>query len=150
MRCLGTAAGARTLLINVQAAAVAGPVPTGMELSGPATKKKEEKMAREYVWTQHGEDCAVLCGPEPYMVAALVRLDRGDPEQPESCWRIMSGIYSLLNQEEKDSSIPLEDMKRRTLLLLMQELAQKIKDTDEDLVNVRSLLFADMSDDPYM
>lgn len=123
----------------------------GMELLGPATKKRKEgeKTEREYLWEDRGEDFAVLYGPEPYTVAAVIRLDPGTPDQMDGCWRITSGRYSLLNLEERDTSIPLKQMKDRALILLGQELRQRQEDVEADMASVRSLLFADMPDDPY-
>lgn len=106
-------------------------------------------MAREYVWKDYGSDHAVLYGPEPCMVAAVITLNRGNVELPESSWRVMSSEYRSLNLEEEDTSIPLEQIKKRVLIKLAQELTEKTKEIDEDMSSISRILFSSLPEDPY-
>lgn len=102
-------------------------------------------MGREFHWEDHGTDAgtdhSVLYGPEPYMVAAVVTLDYGDPDLQESFWRVMSSEYRSLNFAEENTSLPIEDIKRRTLIYLGNEIRQRKADLDTDISNVLDMLF---------
>lgn len=101
-------------------------------------------MERKFYWEDHGTcdglDHAVLYGPEPYMVAAVVTLDYGDPVLMESFWRVMSSDYRSLNFAEENTSLPIEDIKRRALICLGNELRQRSADLDTDISNVLDML----------
>ena len=53
----------------------------------------------------------------------------------------MSGEYRSLNFEEKNMSVSVEDIKRRVLIFLGNELRQKIADLNTDMSNVMDMLF---------
>ncbi len=101
-------------------------------------------MNRRFYWEDHGTedgtDHAVLYGPEPYMVAAVVTMDYGDLHLQEGCWRVMSGEYRSLNFEEGNMSLPVEDIKRRVLIFIGNEIRQKTDDLNTDMSNVMDML----------
>ncbi len=97
-------------------------------------------MRRRFHWENHGTDHAVLYGPEPYEIAAVVTLDYGDPDLQEGCWRVMSGEYRSLNFEEGNMSLPVEDIKRRVLIFIGNEIRQKTDDLNTDMSNVMDML----------
>ena len=100
-------------------------------------------MARRFRWEDHGTDHAVLYGPEPHMVAAVVTMDYGDPEMGDSWWRVMSSQYRSLNLEEENTSLSMEDIKRRTLIFLGNELRKEKTDLETDISNVLDMLFTE-------
>ena len=69
--------------------------------------------------------------------------DPGDPELMDSEWRVMSQSYRLLNFREEDTSIPLERIQRRTIILLGQELHGRKKDLEDAMSSVLSMLFGE-------
>ena len=106
----------------------------------------------EDYWKVHnlsdGPDNAVLYGPEPYMIAAVIILDYGVPAQGPR-WKVMSNEYRNLNFTEEDTSLPLEQLKKRTLIRLGQELKERKEDLDADLSCVRGMLSEDLPEGPY-
>lgn len=101
----------------------------------------------EDYWKVHnlsdGPDNAVLYGPEPYMIAAVITLEYGVPEQG-TCWNVMSNEYRNLNFTEEDTSLSLNQLKNRTLIRLGQELKGRKEELDADLSCVRSMLGANL------
>lgn len=100
-------------------------------------------MGRRFEWKDYGEGHAVLYGPKEGMVAAVVERDRGIPDRTISCWRVTSRKYHLLNFEEADASLPMDALKRRTLIWLGEILRQRKDRLEEDLSSILGLLFAE-------
>ncbi len=102
-------------------------------------------MGRGFYWEDHGTDDgidhAVLYGPEPYMVAAVVTMDYGDPYLQESFWRVMSSAYCGLNFAEENTALPIEDIKRRVGMFLVNELRGRSMELNADMESAMALLF---------
>lgn len=102
------------------------------------------KIERKFHWEDHGTDDgidhAVLYGPEPYMVAAVVTMDYGDPYLQESFWRVMSGEYGSLNFAEEDTSLPIGAIKKRVIIKLGNEINKRRLDLDMDMKCVMDML----------
>ncbi len=96
-----------------------------------------------FYWEKIDEEHALLMGPEDGDVAAVVVMDPGDPELMDSEWRVMSQSYRLLNFREEDTSIPLERIQRRTIILLGQELHGRKRDLEDAMSSVLSMLFGE-------
>lgn len=99
-------------------------------------------MVRFY-WDKIDEDHALLMGPEEGEVAAVIVLYEGDPELMDAEWRVMSQTYGMLNFREDDTSIQLEQIQRRTIILLGQELEERKRNLEDGISAVLSLLFED-------
>lgn len=101
-------------------------------------------MGRKFFWEDYktGDeiDHAILYGPEPYNVAAVVTLDYGEPDFQEGCWRVMSSEYYSLNLEEENMSLPIEDIKKRVIINLGNEIKQRKMELDIDMSNVLDML----------
>ena len=97
-------------------------------------------MNREFKWNDISDDHAVLYGPEAYMVAAVITLGYEKEDMSDLCWRVMSGSYKSLNIEEYDTSISLQQLKRRALILLGNELEQERRALDADISNILGML----------
>ena len=95
----------------------------------------------KFYWDKIDEDHALLMGPEDGEVAAVITLYPGDPELMDGEWRVMSQSYRLLNFREEDTSLPLEKIQRRTIILLGQELEERKRDLEEGLSSVLSMIF---------
>ena len=96
-----------------------------------------------FYWEKIDEEHALLMGPEDGDVAAVVVMDPGDPELMDSEWRVMSQSYRLLNFQEEDTSLLLERIQRRAIILLGQELEERKRDLEEGLSSVLSMIFED-------
>lgn len=78
-----------------------------------------------FYWDKIDDEHALLMGPEKGEVAAVVALYPGDPELMDGEWRVMSQSYRLLNFQEEDTSLLLERIQRRAIILLGQELEER-------------------------
>ena len=96
-----------------------------------------------FYWDKIDDEHALLMGPEEGEVAAVVALYPGDPELMDGEWRVMSQSYRLLNFQEEDTSLLLERIQRRTIILLGQELEERKRDLEEGLSSVLSMIFED-------
>lgn len=96
-----------------------------------------------FYWDKIDDGHALLMGPEEGEVAAVVALYPGDPELMDGEWRVMSQSYRLLNFREEDTSLLLERIQRRTIILLGQELEERKRDLEEGLSSVLSMIFED-------
>lgn len=105
-------------------------------------------MERAFHWEDHGPDYTALYGPEPYMIAAVITRGRFSLEQG-FCWWVASNEYRNLNFTEEDTSLSLKQLKNRTLIRLGQELKERKEELDADLSCVRSMLFANLPEEPY-
>ena len=65
------------------------------------------------------------------------------------CWWVASNEYRDLNFTEEDTSLSLKQLKNRTLIRLGQELKKRKEELDADLSCVRSMLSANLSEEPY-
>lgn len=101
-------------------------------------------MAREFKWEEITPEHAVLYGPEPYMVAAVIIMECPEPDPQDACWRVMSGLYPSLNFAEENTGIPLEQLKRRVLIQLGSDLEKWKKGIEEDISNVLGMVFGEM------
>ena len=95
----------------------------------------------KFYWDKIDEDHALLMGPEDGEVAAVITLYPGDPGLMDGEWRVMSQSYRLLNFREEDTSLPLEKIQRRAIILLGQELEERKRDLEEGLSSVLSMIF---------
>ena len=96
-----------------------------------------------FYWDKIDDEHALLMGPEEGEVAAVVALYPGDPELMDGEWRVMSQSYRLLNFQEEDTSLLLERIQRRAIILLGQELEERKRDLEEGLSSVLSMIFED-------
>lgn len=103
-------------------------------------------MAREYHWGKHGADHAVLYGPEPYMIAAIVTMEH---KGMESRWVAISARYPSVNFLEDDASIPLEQIMERVHINIRSDLELAKRKIEEDICNVSDLRYREEDDDPY-
>ena len=83
-----------------------------------------------FYWDKIDDEHALLMGPEEGEVAAVVALYPGDPELMDGEWRVMSQSYRLLNFQEEDTSLLLERIQRRAIILLGQELEERKRDLE--------------------
>lgn len=93
-------------------------------------------MKRIFIWKDHGPDRAVLYGPEPYKVAAVVELNPGDPDLMDSQWIVSSSAYKSARFMEEDTSIPMEMIKKRVMIKIMDDLMKAQRKLTEDMENV--------------
>lgn len=96
-----------------------------------------------FYWEKIDEEHALLMGPEDKEVAAVITLYPGDPELMDGEWRVMSQSYRLLNFQEEDTSLPLKQIQRRTIILLGKELEGRKMDLEDAMSYVLSLIFED-------
>lgn len=93
-------------------------------------------MMRGFRWEDYGPEHAVLYGPEYYTVAAVVILD--------DSWRVMSNTYHSLNLSEKNTLLPMGEIKRRVLIRLGKEIEEKKEDLEKDMSSLLNMLFSEM------
>lgn len=106
-------------------------------------------MGREFQWEDVDARHAILHGPEPYEIAAVIELVPAVEEGENGEWRVMSNTYESLNKVDCDVGITLEAMKRKTLIDLGSELVKCIRTLKQDHENVLSLLYMREEEDPY-
>lgn len=104
---------------------------------------------RNFRWADQNDHCAILYGPEPYEVAAIVELVPGTDETENGEWRVMSGTYGPLNMIERDVGVSLADMKRRVTITLGSAILAQKKLLEEDHGNVLKILYEGEEEDPY-
>lgn len=97
---------------------------------------------RNFIWNDINENHAILFGPEPERgdVAAVIVMDYGSQELMDSRYIVASSLYKKLNFEEEDTSLPIEQIKRRVIILLGNELSDRREEIEADLSNVLEIL----------
>lgn len=102
---------------------------------------------RGYAWHITSDKHAYLEGPEPHILAAVLNAEAGSAEEGRIGWRVMSGEYVSLNYLATDI-IGMEQMIRAVNVRLMNELQERKKLLEEDIDNVRCMIFKG-EEDPY-
>lgn len=103
---------------------------------------------RGYAWHITSDRHAYLEGPEPHILAAVINAEPGSLEEGQIGWRVMSGEYAALNYLET-SVMDLDLMIRAVNIRLGQELQSRKKLLEEDIDNVRYMIFKEEEEDPY-
>lgn len=104
---------------------------------------------REYKWEVHPPYYAVLYGPEPYLIAAVLTVKWEDEDQIYGEWITISERYKTAGAVTDDISVPLEQIMKRVEINLCNDLKEQITELEEDLCNARSLALGKEGDDPY-
>lgn len=117
----------------------------------PATEKGEmmENLKRGFFWEDIDAYHAILHGPEPYMITAVAEMVPDADETHNGEWRVISASYARLNLTERDIGIPLEQIKRRVVIELGNQIKETRRILEEDFNNVLSLLYEGEADGPY-
>lgn len=97
----------------------------------------------KFWWNKINEGHALLMGPEAGEVAAVVVLEPGDPDLEDSRWCVMSSDYRSLNFTESNASLPMEQIQRRTVIRLGQELEKRKNDLEDAISSILSMVFAE-------
>lgn len=103
---------------------------------------------RGYVWHQISDTSAYLEGPEPHVPAALIVPAYGEQEEGQIGYRVMSNTSAALNYLETEI-FDLDLMVRAVNIRLMNVLKKEESLLEEDMGNVRYMIFQEYEDDPY-